>query len=62
MGSAAAGPGGRTNPTLGAYFGDLRFEPEGYDAMRDHGGGYREHWVYGVNRKIPKRDVETRDG
>lgn len=35
--SAAAGPGGRTNPPRGAAYGDLRFE-FGYGAMRVHGG------------------------
>ena len=40
--SAAAGPGGRSDLPLCAEFGDLRFEPEGYGAVRVHGAGHKE--------------------
>ena len=53
--SAAAGPGGRTNPSRGAAYGDLQFG-FGYGAMSVHDGGYKEQYVNRVNRKIPKRD------
>ena len=56
MGSAAAGPGGRSDLSLGADFGDLRFEPEGYGAVRLHSGRHKELEAKRVKKRIQEQD------